>query len=72
MENVRGKGTVSYPQRLLVCLKHLKKVGVTGTQHAGGRVTGEVGGAARNHVCKALGKCNFTSKFNGKPLRGLQ
>lgn len=56
MEKVRGKGTVFYPQRLLVCLKHLKKVGVTGTLQAGGRVTSEVGGAARNQVCKALGR----------------
>ena len=41
---------------------------MTETQQARGRVIDEVGGAAKNQARKALGRLDFISKYNGKPL----
>lgn len=49
-------------------MKQFKKTGVTGIQQARGRVIDEVGGAARSHTRKALGRLDFISKCSGTPL----
>lgn len=42
-----------------MCLRHLKKIGVTGTQKDGGRMIDEVGGAVRNKAMQGLEKVRF-------------
>lgn len=54
-----------------MCLKHFKKMGVTGTQQAGGRVIDEVGGSARNQAMQGLGEVRFYIQLQWETTEGF-